>query len=60
MNIELTNRQAALVVAAIIEKRNKILSNLSVMPTQFISQREDLEKMQSELADIIDNMLCTQ
>lgn len=60
MNIELTNSQAALVVAAIIEKRNKILSNLSVMPTQFISQREDLEKMQSELADIIDKMLCTQ
>lgn len=60
MTLELTNDQAALVVAALIEKRNNVLKKLAVMPNQFVSQREDLEKLQNELVVIYKKILCTE
>lgn len=60
MTLELTNDEAALVVAALIEKRNNVLHKIAIMPTQFVSQREDLDKLQDRLGDLSKKILCTQ
>lgn len=60
MTLELANDEAALVVAALIEKQNNVLNKIAIMPTQFVSQREDLDKLQDRLGDLIKKILCTQ
>lgn len=60
MTLELTSDQAALVLTSISEKRNSVLNKLVIMPKGFVSQREDLEKLQEELALIMKKMLCTK